>query len=509
VRSLTGPERPWFAAGALFALFAAAGCGNQYRPVVTPITPSGPAPQPQAFLVAFSQPSLTQYTAGAVAPGSLCPAGYTNAGIVTLIDFSGDSIMAQATVGTGPLTFALDPSGSTAYSVNVTQAKDSNGNAIQGECTSTLSTVPISTTLQSNKVQNTTLPSTVDSSGNHIYTIPTNILTTNAGQYAVEPFTADLNGAPAIGVLTGSPPSLKLEIPVAPALINAIGVSGGQRIYAISQGNSSGGNVTWGQCDTPSSVSTNGEADGIDTATNTVTSQLAVGVCPVYGLMTADGRRAFVLNRGSGTVTVIDSAKNVLDTDSPSQYMKNATISVGAGPVYADIYAPAALLVIANYDDDSVSIIDVSINGAVQGYTDTANFGHVLATVKLPAGSHPAAVTVLQDGSRVYTANEGTGTVSVINLSSFTVEKTIPVNGHPRSIASTFNAPIGKVYTVAPDSPYVTVIRTDTDIVSSSILLQGNGVDLHTTVQYAGTSGTSANAITQSHSVGSGVPSLQ
>jgi len=503
VRSVTGPERPWFAAGALLALLAAAGCGNQYRPVVTPVTPSGPASQPQAFLVAFSQPNLVPYgtTSGVTSPQSLCPATakqYNSAGIVTLIDFSGESIMAQANVGAGPLTFALDPSGSTAYSVNVTEETDSNGTPT-GQCTSTLSTVPLSTNLQSNKVQNTTLPAS-----NGVATVPTNILTTSSGQYVVEPFTSDLNGAPAIGVLTGSPPSLKLEIPVASGLVNAIGTTSGQRIYAISQGNSGGGNVAWGQCDTPSSVSTNGEADGIDVGTNTVTSQLAVGVCPVYGLMTADGRRAFILNRGSGTITVIDSAKNTLDTASASQYMKNATIPVGAGPVHADIYAPSALLVTANYDDDSVSIIDVSINGAVQGYTDTANFGHVLATVKLPAGSHPAAVTVLQDGSRAYTANEGNGTVSVINLSSFTVEKNIPVNGNPRSIASTFNYPIGKVYTVAQNSPYVTVIRTDTDIVSSSILLQGNGVDIHTSTQYAGSSGTSANSITQSRSAGSG-----
>jgi YVTN family beta-propeller protein len=507
VRSLTGPERPWFAAGALLALFAAAGCGNQYRPVVTPVTPSGPAPQPTAYLVAFSQPNLVRYgqTSGLAFPQSLCPATastYDNGGVVTLIDFSGDSIMAQANVGPGPLTFALDPSGSTAYSVNVTEATDSSGNPT-GTCTSTLSTVPLSTSLQTNKVQNTTLPES-----NQVATVPTNILTTTSGQYVVEPFTSDLNGSPAIGVLTGSPPSLKLEIPVAPGLINAVAVgnSNAQRLYAISQGNLQGGNLKWGACDTPSSVTTTGEADGIDFATNTVTSQLPLGVCPVYGLMTSDGRRTFILNRGSGTITVIDSYKNALDTNSPSTYLKNATITVGAGPVHADIYSPSALLVTANYDDDSVSIIDVSINGAVQGYTDTANFGHVLATVKLPSGSHPAAVTVLQDGSRAYTANEGNGTVSVINLSSFTVEKTLTVNGHPRSIASTYNYPAGKVYTVAQDSPYVTVIRTDTDIVSSSILLQGYGVDLRTTTQYAGTSGTSANSITQSRSAGSGAP---
>ncbi|HLH35916.1 MAG TPA: YncE family protein, partial [Alloacidobacterium sp.] len=476
-----------FAAGALLALAGVSGCGNQYRPVVTPIAPTGPAAQPTAYVVAFSQPGFIPNTGP-----SLCPSAYQNPGVVTLVDFSGDNVLAQANVGFGPLTFALDATGTTAYSVEVTRSAS-------GNCTSTISTVPLSTTLQSKNVLTTTLPK--DANGN--FTLPTNILVTTSGQYVVE------QNRTALGALTGSPASLKQEIPVAPALVNAIGSPSGQYIYAISQGNGTdGAGVTWGQCDNPSSVATNGEVDGIQVATNTVNSQLPVGICPVYGIMTADGRRAFILNRGSGTITVIDSSKNQLDTDSQSKYMTNATINVGKGPVFADLYTPASLLVTANYDDDSISIINVSINGPVEGYTDTANFGQVLATVKLKPGSHPAAVTVLQDGSRAYVADEGDGTVTIVNLSSFTVEATIPVNGHPRSIASTYNAPIGKVYTIAQDSPYMTVIRTDTNIVTSSILLQGNGVDLHTTTQYAGTGSTTtlANNNTQSRSSGSGAP---
>ena len=497
VRSVTGPKCPWFVCGVLVALAGvSSGCGNQYRPVVTPITPTGPAAQPSSYVVAFSQPNLQLPQTGVSSP---CPntTGTPPAGVVTLIDFSGESVMAQATLGTGPLTFALDSTGSTAYSTN---------------CDGTLSTVPLSTTLQSKNVLTTTLPTTINGSGNAVNTLPSNILVTTGGEYVAEQTTVDLNGRPAVGVLTNNTSgvaSLKQEIPVAPALVNVVGTSAGQRIYGISQGNSSNGSgVTWGQCDTPSSVTTNGEADGIDVTSNTLSSQLPVGICPVYGLMTPDGRRAFILNRGSGTITVIDSNKNQLDTDTASQYMTNATINIGKGPVYADYYAPASLLVTANYDDDSISIISVPINGPVDGYSDAPTFGQVLATVKLAAGSHPAAVTILQDGSRAYVADEGDGTVTIVNLSSFTVQSVLPVNGHPRSIASTYNAPLGKVYTIAQDSPYLTVIRTDTNIVSASILLQGNGVDLHTTTQYAASSSTSspANNNTQSRSAGSGAP---
>ncbi|QNI33104.1 hypothetical protein H7849_03755 [Alloacidobacterium dinghuense] len=493
MRSVTGPKRPWFAAGALLALAGVSGCGNQYRPVVTPIPPTGPAPAPTSFVVAFSQPGLTP--GGTAGPSSPCPTKpYGQPGVVQLVDFSGDSLMALATIGNGPLTFALDTTGSTAYSTN---------------CDGTISTVPISTTLQTKNVLTTSLP---ENPGN-VSTLPTNLLATAAGQYVVE------QNRTAIGALTGSPSSLKQEISVAPSVTSVMGTAGSQYIYSISQGNSTDGSgVTWGQCDPSSGAvpTTNGEVDGILASIYTVNNRIPVGICPVYGVMTADTRRAFILNRTSGTVSVIDSSKNQLDTTVTNYLTGNGTIQcnpgtsvcLGAGPVHADLYTPASLLVTANYDSDSVSIISVPINGAVEGYTDTPNFGQVLATVQLPAGSHPAAVTVLQDGSRAYTANEGTGTVSVINLSSFTLQETIPVNGHPRSIASTFNAPIGKVYTVAQDSPYMSVIRTDTDIVTASILLQGNGVDVHTTTQYAGSSSTTtaANFITQSRSPGSGAP---
>ena len=47
-------------AGAVFAAVAlVAGCGNNYRPVVTPTNPSGPAAQPQSLAVVVTAPSPT------------------------------------------------------------------------------------------------------------------------------------------------------------------------------------------------------------------------------------------------------------------------------------------------------------------------------------------------------------------------------------------------------------------------------------------------------------------
>jgi hypothetical protein len=87
------------------------------------------------------------------------------------------------------------------------------------------------------------------------------------------------------------------------------------------------------------------------------------------------------------------------------------------------------------------------------------------------------------------------------------VEQTIALTSNPHSIESIYNYPIGKVYVASQNSPYLTVIRTDTDIVSATPEMPGNIVDMHVNSQYPGNSTTGAiNYQTESRSVGSGAP---
>lgn len=483
-------------------LLAATGCGNQYRPVVTPIQPTGPAALPSAYITVLSQPDYVPLTSGVTGP---CASGtYSTLSIFTLVDFSGDSIVAQANGGNGPLTFSLEAGGANAYAPN---------------CDGTLTTAEATTTsLQTKYVQNSTLlPS--DSGW-----LPGNTLFANSSLYVTEicpagkTCTCPNGGTTASGCtdfvaqMTGSPEALKQYIQVAPSLINLVGFSTGQRIYAISQGNSAGGTQpAWGNCATPSAVTVNGEADAIETSTNSISATLPLGVCPVYGFMTPDLQRTFIMNRGSNNVTVINSQLNALDTTN-SNLKPNATIPVGAGPVYADYYRNGQILVTANYDSNTISIIDVSLD--VYG-NDSSTFGTVLATI--PVGLHPVEVSVLQDGSRVYVANQGViaadgsvstpGSVSIVDLTTYQVEKTIALTSNPHAIASVYNYPIGKVYVASQNSPYLTVIRTDSDIVSATPEMQGSIVDMRVSAQYPGqaTSG-SSNYQTESRSVGSGAP---
>lgn len=506
----------WPAAGALLVLAGLTGCGSQYRPVINPITKTGPPAQPEALVAVFSQPGQQAASASAASP---CPTdsqgnrvAYANPGVVTVLDSSGDSVAAQATLGNGPMTFGLDPTGSYAFSEN---------------CDGTLSSMVISGQLMTKDVATSAL---LPGSS------PINALVLNSGtQYIVEQGPTHN----AVAAMSGNPPTLKVDITdVAPSVINLTGAPSAQRIYSISQGNSNGGNLAWGACGTPSTVAVDGEADGIEVASNSISSRIPLGVCPVYGVTSPDGARAFILNRGSGTISVINTQANQLDnnTTTASPYLRDGTINLcststnilssttpcDAGPVYADFYAPANLLVVANYDNNTVSVIDVSLIGSGIGAgNDSPTFGKVLATIQLAQGAQPAALTVLQDSTtpRAYVANEGDGTVSVVSLTNFTLLKTIPLAPvpaptqadpnntaipQPRSIVSNYNYPAGKVYVAAQNSPYVTVIRTDTDVISSRILVQGNVTDIHITHQYAAQSNT--NTQIDSRSVGSGAP---
>jgi len=171
-----------------------------------------------------------------------------------------------------------------------------------------------------------------------------------------------------------------------------------------------------------------------------------------------------------------------------------------AGPVYAEYNIAQSLLVVANYDGSTISIIDVSLD---EYGNDSATFG---TTYTVPVGKNPASVTVLYDGSRAYTANQTDGTVSIVNLSSHSVEKAaLAVVGHPRTVVSTQNSSYGKVYVASPDSNVLTIIGTggtDPDTVDTTVLVEGNIVDVRVSSQ----NGSSGNSNIVSRVPGYGQP---
>ena len=256
----------------------------------------------------------------------------------------------------------------------------------------------------------------------------------------------------------------------------------------------------------------------------------------------SDSARLFVLNRGSDTITVINSLYGTLDSCTPFQSqtgqmvtchstlplsttagLTGANVPATAGPVYAEYNAAKNLLVIADYDGGTITVIDVTLDeygndyntysnpsctvGGVYSYancgTITGGFG---TTYTIPVGKNPASVTVLNDGSRAYTANQADQTVTIVDLSSYTAKKTLAVTGYPRTVVSTQNSTYGKVYVASPNTDVLTIISTggaDPDIVDTVLpLYAGDIVDVRVGTQ----NGTSGNSNNESRIPGYGQP---
>ncbi len=427
------------------AALAVAGCGNTYRPVVSSVNPVGPAAQPEKFAVAIA-------TTGTTTPG-----------LANIVDFSGDTNLVTVAIGTNPLYMQLDAGGDTAYTLNGDGTTNSFG---------------ISTSLIQSQVLQTTLP---------MGGTPVAILPQGANLYIAQP------GLSSVAQLTQtSPPAFKQNLPTGVGTLYTVGIASAPRVYGLSQPTGGGAGV----------------ASAIETTTNTISNSITVGRNPVYGVMTADARRAFVLNKGDGTLSVINSQTNTLDTfASPTTNVVTSLIPVGTAPIWADFAPTLTELIVANQGNGttagSVTIVSIPLcssstvtsnpNCDPNNPVDAVGFGQVVKNITV--GVNPVMVAVMQDGSEAFVANQGNaaagiaGSISVINLSTNTVVATIPagtssdegdaiVHGHPTYIAATSGTPTGKVYVVSADSTDLSIIRTDTNIVQTHLPLQGSGVSV-------------------------------
>ncbi len=442
------PVRSLATACLLPLALALAGCGNNYRPVVSAINPVGPSAQP------------TKYALVVADPGSGAP------GVATLIDFSGDTIVGTLNTAARPSYMALD-SNSDAYVLHA-------DTGLIDAFTAQVSTSP-TTSFRTVNVQHTTLPTG---------SVPTQITglvagTTSSGAATPGAVYVTEQGTTRVAALTpGVPPTIRQEFPVVQNPVYTVGSPSAQRVYVLSQGAIPGAP---------------GAATGVEnTTTNAISNVIPVGINPIYGVVNGDGRRAFVLNNGgdaasgtNGTVSVINVQTNALDT--------TPRVVVGPEPVWADVDTAVNELAVLNAGNGltpgSLSVVYIPLcsvsteaanpNCDANNPVDAVGFGGVLATI--PVGRTPVMVAVLQDQNKAYVANSADGTVTVVDLQRMVATATIPVGGTLNWIAATSGTPTGKVYVTAKDTQVVTVIRTDTDQVITKLPLQGFGLVVRVT----------------------------
>jgi DNA-binding beta-propeller fold protein YncE len=441
-----------FAVAGAFVFLA--GCGNQYRPVVTATNPVGPAGQPTKYAVAISSPSAS------------------SPGLVNFIDFSGDTVLSTPSIQNNPTYIALTTSGGVGYTINALGVFDEFGT---GNPSSLLTSNIITTTLQSGSAPITISPYTVSGTAATVF-VP------EAGSSSI----AGLNQS---GQLLQN-----VAVPAGPVYV--VGADGTARVYALSNNGGVGA----------------GTASAIESSANaslSVSASIPVGTNPVYGVMTSDTKRAFILNKGSQNVSVINAVNNALDTAVPTISIPTVLDSGGhnlsANPIWADLSplttelavlsagdgTHSGLLTIINIPLCSAAALPTNPNCSTTNPVDATGFGTIVAQV--PVGINPTIVSVLRDGTRAYVANSGTattsGSVTVVNLTSGVATTTLPTIAdttalstpsvfglHPSTIVATTGNPTGKVYVTSSDSHYLTVIYTDTDTVNTHIPLQGLGV---------------------------------
>src|SRR5215470_12722521 len=123
---------------------------------------------------------------------------------------------------------------------------------------------------------------------------------------------------------------------------------------------------------------------------------LALTLACLLGPASTRAQNAYITNQNSNTVSVIDTA-----TD-----MVIATIPVGLSPFGVAVSPDGTKVYATSSDVNTVSVIDTATN-------------IVIATI--PGGIFPFGVAVTPDGSKVYVTNSlypGVNTVSVIDTTT-------------------------------------------------------------------------------------------
>lgn len=198
-----------------------------------------------------------------------------------------------------------------------------------------------------------------------------------------------------------------------------------------------------------------GQVTIVDTSTNAISASVKVGVYPVGVSVNPAGTRVYVTNVGSNTVSVIDTATNqTVPVYDPSYQNLVSGIGVGLNPWGVAVNPAGSRVYVANSGSDSVSVIDAVSNTAIN---------------TVAVGSVPYGVAVNPQDSTVYVGNYRGNSVSVIDAMSNIVIKSVPVGDAPYGIA--VNPQGSQVYVANSGSGSVSVIDAISNIVIKNVAI--------------------------------------
>src|SRR5450755_309021 len=392
----------------LAVVVAEFGCGDTFRPVVTPINSIPPNPSSLHYALVLSSNGVCNPPA----VNQPCDPGAS-----TRIDVSGDTEVGSALVGLNPVHAVLSTGGASVYVAN--QLEDS---------------ISVYDPTGINPVSTVSLP---------VGSAPVFVATTQALTiYVANSGNGTVSAISAVGnVVTNT-------ITVGPDPVALAEMPNGQKVYVANHG--TGANPV------------NGSVMSINTIDNSVNSPLAPPAgsswnAPTWIVARSDNARVYVLDQGTGTVAAIDTASDAIV----------GAASVGAGANYMLYDRTRNRLYVTNPVAHTLTILDASTRPSTNPPTDPltvlSNFNFAAASAPCPGGCVPVSVAALPDGSRAYVAsyqitpNACTNPaqappciaswLTVINASSNTVSKTISLG------VVNPNAAVSVPPTFQPDTP--------------------------------------------------------
>ncbi|MBN1139692.1 MAG: beta-propeller fold lactonase family protein [Anaerolineae bacterium] len=230
--------------------------------------------------------------------------------------------------------------------------------------------------------------------------------------------------------------------PTKPGALSAAGPAIGQRVHDPNPSQ-----VSWFDEPRPGARGAAGNVRAVQGGKDPV----ARGEDPFDIVISPDGRQAYVANRSTDNLLVLDLTTGQIEE--VIDLYPQAAHPLGPAPVRLALTPAGDRLLVINAHDGSVIVLDTA--------THT-----VLDTVAV--GRSPEDVAISPDGSLAYVPNKHDWTVSAIDLTALEVVDTIPVPGGGGPFAVAF-APDGSRGYVAVQDDAVHVIDPATHAISRTI----------------------------------------
>jgi YVTN family beta-propeller protein len=386
-------HKVWLAA-TIFATMICLSCGQIYRPVVIPI--SNVPPTPGNFHTVFSLNTNAYY--GLVPdpnnPGQVIPALVYGPGSGMQIDVSGDTDLGVASLVNGTLSGA-NPTHAVSLPNNSRVFVAAAGSALVNGVDTIAAFTPASGSTGSSGIGTTSvvsLPNFV--SGSFCPFLPDFVVATQNSTVYVANY--GVENAPSVCNPNSTPPnptstdSIAVVNASTNALSNLVYLPAGSNPVAMAQVQTPSGNKLYVANQGTNSVSS---FNTVDMTPNPVVAGFS-GVSPVWVVARGDGQQVYVLSQGDGQLWTINTANDTV----------TGNVSVGVGANYV-LYDPNLnRLYVSNPANSTVSVFSVA-----------GNLPALLNTIVLTAGSVgnypscvnpcPTSVAALPDGTRAYIAS--------------------------------------------------------------------------------------------------------